>query len=509
MLPRNDLDRIQIAFDDHRLVANAGLILPVTLAHHLGLGELVDNYVDLGDALGRANPGDKLLTLVASALAGGDCIDDTDALRAGGSEQVLGCVVKAPSTLGTFLRSFRWGHVRQLDRVSREALARAWAAGAGPGDDPLTIDLDSTVCETFGLDKEGAQRHNYAGQRGYHPLFAVAAGTGDVLMARLRKGRANTARGAAHFLRETVSRVRHAGATGQLTVRADSGFYNHAIVAACRKAKVRYSITVRQHASLRNIIEAIPEEEGTPIPYWVEGAADVAETTYVPFESKPDAATVRLIVRRVKPTPGSQLALFTSYSYHAFITDREGDTLDLEADHRRHAEIENAIRDLKYGVGLNHLPSGRFPANPEPAEGGLAGRPSDGPQSGTLDNAHRLGRAPRPSGGASSPWPDASPARLAASPCISPRAGPGAIARPATPILTAPDPARQTIHRLGSPAPGWNQRVSWRNLPADLARRRPWGPSKIPFASPTQSASVPIRRSHRPARPFPHLSSLL
>ena len=363
MLPRERPDRIQIAFDDHRLVANAGLILPVTLAHHLGLSALVDSHVDLGDAPGRANAGDKLLTLVASTLAGGDCIDDADVLRAGGTEQALGCTVKAPSTLGTFLRSFRWGHVRQLDRVSRESLARAWAAGAGPGDDPLTIDLDSTVCETYGLAKEGAQRHNYAGQRGYHPLFAVAAGTGEVLMARLRKGRANTARGAAHFLRETVSRVRYAGATGQLTVRADSGFYTHDIVAVCRKAKVRFSITARQHQSLRNIIEAIPEAEWTPIPYWVEGAADVAETEYTPFESEPDAASVRLIVRRVKPTPGSQLALLSDYSYHAFITDREGDTLDLEADHRRHAEIENAIRDLKYGVGLNHLPSGRFPTN--------------------------------------------------------------------------------------------------------------------------------------------------
>ena len=111
------------------------------------------------------------------------------------------------------------------------------------------------------------------------------------------------------------------------------------------------------------MIEAIPEVDWTPIPYWMEAAADVAETTYIPFQNEPDAAPVRLIVRRVKPTPGSQLALFTRYSYHAFITDREGDTLDLEADHRRHAEIENAIRDLKYGVGLNHLPSGRFPAN--------------------------------------------------------------------------------------------------------------------------------------------------
>ena len=144
---------------------------------------------------------------------------------------MLGCVVKAPSTLGTFLRSFRWGHVRQLDRVSRELLARAWAAGAGPGDDPLTIDLDSTLCETYGVCKEGARHHGYTGQRGYHPLLAIAAGTGDVLMARLRKGRANTTRGAAHFLRETVGRVRYAGATGPLTVRADSGFYNHAIVA--------------------------------------------------------------------------------------------------------------------------------------------------------------------------------------------------------------------------------------------------------------------------------------
>ena len=182
-------------------------------------------------------------------------------------------------------------------------------------------------------------------------------------MAKLRKGRANTARGAAHFLRETVGRVRCAGTGGQLTVRADSGFYTHDVVAVCRKTKVRFSITVRLHQSLRNIIEAIPEQDWTPIPYWMEGAADVAETSYTPFGSEPDAAPVRLIVRRVKPTPGSQLALFANYSYHAFITDRDGETLELEADHRRHAEIENAIRDLKYGVGLNHLPSGRFPAN--------------------------------------------------------------------------------------------------------------------------------------------------
>ena len=182
-------------------------------------------------------------------------------------------------------------------------------------------------------------------------------------MSRLREGRANTARGAAHFLRETVGRVRYGGARGQLTVRADSGFYAHTVVAACREMDVRFSITIRQRASLRDLIETIPEEDWTPIPYWMDGAADVAETTYTPFQTKPDAPPVRLIVRRVKPTPGSQLALFARYSYHAFITDRDGETLELEADHRRHAEVENAIRDLKYGVGLNHMPSGRFAAN--------------------------------------------------------------------------------------------------------------------------------------------------
>ena len=204
MLPRNHPDRIRIAFDDRRLVANAGLLLPATLARHLGLPELVDHHLDLGDAPGRANTGDKMMTLVASALAGGECIDDADVLRTGGTACTLGSTVKAPSTLGTFLRSFRWGHVRQLDRVSRELLARAWQAGAGPGDGPLTIDLDSTICETYGLAKEGARHHGYTGKRGYHPLVAIAAGTGDVLMSRLREGRANTARGAAHFLRETV-----------------------------------------------------------------------------------------------------------------------------------------------------------------------------------------------------------------------------------------------------------------------------------------------------------------
>ena len=363
MRSSHSLDRLDTAFDDDRLVANAGLLLPATLATHLGLKEIVETHLDLGQAAGRANVGDKLLTLVMSALAGGDCIDDAAALRAGGTAGVLGFAIKAASTLGTFLRSFRWGHVRQLDAVTRHLLARAWAAGAGPGSAPFTIDLDSTICETYGLAKEGAVHHGYTGVRGYHPLLAVAAGTGDILAARLREGRANTVRGAAHFLTETIGRVRSAGASGQLTMRADSGFYAHDVVGVCRKADVRFSITLRQHRSVRRLIEAIPEEAWTPIPYWIAGGADVAETTYTPFAGEKDAVPVRLIVRRVKPTPGSQLALLTLYDYHAFITDRDGETLELEADHRRHAEIENAIRDLKHGVGLNHLPSGKFAAN--------------------------------------------------------------------------------------------------------------------------------------------------
>ena len=176
-------------------------------------------------------------------------------------------------------------------------------------------------------------------------------------MSRLREGRANTARGAAHFLRETVGRVRYGGARGQLTVRADSGFYAHTVVAACREMDVRFSITIRQRA-MRDLIEAIPEEDGLQFPTgWTAPPMSRDDLHPVPDQA---GRPVRLIVRRVKPTPGSQLALFARYSYHAFITDRDE---TLEPDHRRHAEVENAIRDLKYGVGLNHMPSGRFAAN--------------------------------------------------------------------------------------------------------------------------------------------------
>ena len=355
----HNLDRLDVTFDDEHLVANAGLMLPATLAQHLGLRELFDEHVDLGEAAGRANVGHKAMTLVHSALAGGDCIDDADVLRSGDTEAVLGHGVLAPSTLGTFLRSFSWGHARQLDKVAGELLGRAWAAGAGPGEAPVTIDVDSTICETYGFAKQGGV-FGHTMVRGYHPLVAAVSGTGDVVHSAPARRQRQLEPGSGQLSHQGFNRVRAAGATGPLTLRANSGFYSHKVVDACRAADVRYSITVKLYEALKKVIEAIDESAWTPIAYFLEGA-DVAETTYQPFGKK--GRPTRLIVRRVRPTPGSQLALFTEFSYHAFITDRLGETLELEADHRRHAEIENIIRDLKYGVGLNHFPSGRFGAN--------------------------------------------------------------------------------------------------------------------------------------------------
>jgi hypothetical protein len=245
-----------------------------------------------------------------------------------------------------------------LDKVAAELLKRAWAAGAGPGDGPLTIDIDSSICETYGLKKQGA-RFGYTSVRGLHPLLATAAGSGEVLGVRQRGGSANTARGAASFLAEVFNRVRAAGTSGQLTLRADSGFYNRKVTGACQKAGVRFSLTAKLYSPMRNAIDALAPDQWVPIPYWAEGGADVAELAYQPFGQDKQ---VRLIVRRVKPAPGSQLALFAAYEYHPFITDRDGAMLILEADHRRHAEVELVIRDLKEGPWA-HMPSGRFGAN--------------------------------------------------------------------------------------------------------------------------------------------------
>jgi Transposase DDE domain group 1 len=180
-------DQLDICFDDTHAVANAGLLLPATLAERLGIEQAADALIDLGERAGAHRPGRKLLTLVHAMLVGGDCIDDADLLRCGQTSSVLGHRVMAPSTLGTFLRSFTFGHVRQLDRLGEQILTRAWAAGAGPGDGPMTMDLDSTVCPVHGYHKQGAA-YGYTHTLGYHPLVATRADSGEVLHARQRTG---------------------------------------------------------------------------------------------------------------------------------------------------------------------------------------------------------------------------------------------------------------------------------------------------------------------------------
>lgn len=364
MQASHDLARVEASFDEPNLVPCAGLLPAAALAQRLDVAGLVDDRLTL--ARHGANSGVKALTVIGSMLAGGDSIDDVGLLRSGALPALFD-LSRAPSTIGTWLRDFQWHNVRQLDAVSRELLKRQWAAGAGPADlaAPLTFDLDSTIVGVFGRGKQGAD-FGYTKVRGYHPQLATLAETGQVLFCRLRGGAAGAARGAKSFLTETISRIRAAGATGELTVRADSAFYSKAVLGTAAKFGVRFSVTARQDKKIRAAIEAIPESAWEPIPYWLSSpevsGADVAETSYTCFAGTKQAMRVRLIVRRVRPTPGSQLALFTTWDYHAFVTDRDGEMLELEADHRRHAVVEQSITELK-SSGLAHLPSGRFMAN--------------------------------------------------------------------------------------------------------------------------------------------------
>ena len=352
-----------MSFTEKNLVPNAGLLPAAALAQRIGLGELVDQRLVL--AAHGANSGAKALTVIGSMLAKGDSIDDTAIVRAGAAGTLFDAT-RAPSTIGSWLRAHKWSNVRQLDAVSRELLARLWSAGAGPGDPagPLTIDLDSSIVEVYGRAKQGAA-FGYTKVRGYHPQFATCASTGMVLFSRLRGGSAGAARGAKSFLTETVSRVRGAGSTGRLTIRADSAFYSRAVLGTAVKLGVEFSVTARHSKKIRAAIEAIDDDAWTPIPYWLStpevSGADVAETSYTAF-SGAEALDVRLVVRRVRPTPGSQLALFTTWDYHAFVTNRSGDLVEVEADHRRHAVVEQRIAELK-SAGLAHLPSGKFMAN--------------------------------------------------------------------------------------------------------------------------------------------------
>lgn len=347
------LDRVRVVFDDERVVSDAGIVLAATLAQRLGIEALVDRFVLLRpDRPGAHNAGRKVLSLVYAMVLGADSIDDCDVLRSGRTRRLVGGWVAAPSTLGTFLRAFTFGHVRQLDRVLAETLTRAWRAGAGPGAERLVVDVDSFVGEVHGYQKQGAA-FGYTKQRGYHPLLASRADSGELLHVRLRKGSANTQRGILRFTDELIARVARAGASGVKLLRADSGFWNNKLFARLEQAGWLYSIGVRMTKPVAELVTQIPEHDWTQIDDYPDtGEAQIAETIL---------GGRRLIVRRVR-TLNVQAELFPVWQHYPFLTNRDEEITLVEAEHRQHAVVELVIRDLK-DQALEHFPSGQFNAN--------------------------------------------------------------------------------------------------------------------------------------------------
>jgi len=345
-------DRVEVEFDDERVVSDAGVALIATLAGRLGLEALAGDLVRLGrERAGAANAGRKVMALIYAMVLGADSIDDCGVLRAGRTGRLLGGWLPAPSTLGTFLRAFTFGHVRQLDALLGRALERAWRAGAGPGDGRLVVDVDSFVGEVCGRLKQGAA-YGYTKLLGYHPILATRAETREVLHIRLRKGSANTQKGIERFCDELIARVERAGATGTRLLRADSGFWKTKVFERLERAGWQFSIGVRMIKTVRAAVEAIDEDAWQSIDYPDEGEAQIAETRY-------DGR--RLIVRRTRLV-GAQAELWPDWRYFAFITNRAEEIALVEAEHRDHAVVEQAIADLK-DQALAHFPSGQFNAN--------------------------------------------------------------------------------------------------------------------------------------------------
>ena len=347
------LDGVRVVFDDERVVSDAGIALVAMLAGRLGIEGLAGRFVQLRrDRPGSANVGRKVIALIYAMVLGADCIDDCEVLRAGRTRRLLGGWLPAPSTLGTFLRAFTFGHVRQLDRVLAETLTRAWRAGAGPGAGRLVVDVDSFVGEAYGYQKEGIG-FGYTKRRGYHPMLASRAGTGEVLHIRLRRGQAASARGVLRFTEELIARVQRAGATGEKLFRADSAFWNNKLMARLQDAGWAYSISVRLLFWVKDAIAEIPEQAWQPLLDYPDGGeAQIAEQI---VKGK------RLIVRRTRLV-GSQAELWPDWRYFPFLTNRTDPLEMVEAEHRQHAVVELTIRDLK-DQALAHFPSGRFNAN--------------------------------------------------------------------------------------------------------------------------------------------------
>lgn len=357
----NSIDRLGVVFDDESLVSDAGLLLAGSLMSRLGLEQMIDDTVNLGSRAGGARPGRKILSLVASMLTGGSHIDHADRLRAGSTQGVLPFQVMAPSTLGTFLRSFTWGHVRQMDKALEETLRRAWSAGGGPGRDRLVIDVDSTVCEVAGKTKHGAA-YGYTNQLGYHPLLAARSDTGEIVGSRMRGGASR--RGHVHFITETVNRIRRAGAAGPVTVRADSELWSYRLIDKLDRLGVDWSITIAQHRQVRTAIARIEETAWETIDYPDNGEAQVAETWF-DASRRPKGAgrRIRLVVRRTRLADPAQARLWPDWRYHPFATSSDRSAAEADRFHRAHARVELAIRDIKAHAGLSHCPSGSFFAN--------------------------------------------------------------------------------------------------------------------------------------------------
>src|SRR4051794_6658626 len=375
---------IRVRFDDPNLVSCAGLVPVMALAARCGLTALLAETLTL-TGKGTANAAAKIQALIGGMVAGADSISDMDLLRHGGMNRVFDGI-RAPSTLGTFLRAFTFGHVRQLDAVAAELLARlATATPLLPGAQQwMFLDIDDTVRQTYGYAKQGAGR-GYSGVKGLNALLTVLSTPSSapaIAATRLRKGSTNSARGAAKLLADALATARRCGATGLILVRADSAYYGYDIVAACRRAGARFSVTARLTPTVVAAITTIPDTAWTPIRYpraiydedeqrWVSDA-EVAETTFTAFTSrrKAEHVTARLIVRRVRrlnpatapPGQARQGELFAAYRYHAVFTDSGESTLAAEATHRDHAIVEQVIAELKNGP-LAHLPSGVFTAN--------------------------------------------------------------------------------------------------------------------------------------------------
>jgi Transposase DDE domain group 1 len=370
-------------FDDPNLVSCAGLVPVMRLAQDCDLAGLVTEQVKVTAAVG-ANAHLKIPGIVAGMVTGADSIDDLDVLRHGGMNTLFGRI-RAPSTLGSFLRGFDWGNVRQLEVVSRRLLANLAAETPVLADANVMahLDIDSAQRRVYGHAKQGAgfgaaKVGGYTLRlRGLNPLLAAVSTPtcAPVLVGtRLRGGTANSARGAPSFLTEAITTGRACGATGLLIARMDSAFYNGATIAACRRKGVRFSVTARMDRKITKAIVGIPEHAWTPIRYpnaiydedeqrWISDA-EVAEIPYTAFDSKKKhRVTARLIVRRVRRlAPPAQGELLPAWRHHGVFTDSPLPMLAAEADHRDHAIIEQLIADLIDGP-LAHLPSGHFAAN--------------------------------------------------------------------------------------------------------------------------------------------------